>query len=285
MRGGRDGFVLVSALAVLAVLAAVVVGASVLVRSSVAEARLARDRLTEDALVHAGLEFAAYQLVALRRPPSELAGQRLRLDAGVVTLSAAAEAGKVDLNGADPKLLAGLWRALGLTSMTAETFADRVVDWRDPDGKRGRLGAERREYGAAGLPGPADDAFATVDDVRNVLGVGVAEARALKPFLTVANPRGRVSALEAPPEVLRATPGLGRPVIDQILSLRRRGAASMEAVQQLLGGGSTAPLGAFYGPAFRVEIAIEDARRRPARAYEILKGEGPRLFWVLREER
>lgn len=284
MRDRRAGFVLVSALAVLAVLAALVGGAAALVRSALAEASLLREELTRDALVHAGLELAAYQSFALSRPPADMAGQRFRLDAGVATLAVTAENGKVDLNGADAELLAGLWRSLGLGPLSAQAFADRVIDWRDKDDKRGRFGGERAEYESAGRPGPANASFAAVDDVQYVLGVSPAAARALRPYLTVANPSGQLSALAAPPATLRALPKMDAGTLDAILAARRKGGpAAGPAVEKLLSDrGATATV--TYGPAFRIEVAVETRRAHPPQAFLALRGNARELYRIIRAD-
>lgn len=83
------------------------------------------------------------------------------------------EAGKVDLNHADPVLLAALLRALGTGPMAARQLAGAIVDWRDadalvqPDG-----GAEDAAYAAAGLPYGAKDApFESVAELQRVRGM------------------------------------------------------------------------------------------------------------------
>ena len=57
----------------------------------------------------------------------------IRLSTGDIRLTVVDEAGRVDLNSADPTLLAGLFSAAGGKSLSNQAFASRVVDWRDKD--------------------------------------------------------------------------------------------------------------------------------------------------------
>lgn len=218
----RGGFILVSVLGAMIVLAGLVAAVSYLVRTAVVGAANARERLVMDALSHAGVELAGYQLFTVRRPAAEVNAQRVRLDDGVVTLFVTAETGRIDLNRADLELLAGAWNAIGAPGMPPETFAARVVDYRDFDDEPSEKGgAEAPQYAEAG-PGraPANAPFEQVDDVQKVLGVSVAAARALAPLLTVYNPSGKVSVFDATPAVLRAIPGRG--VAERIAAIRAK---------------------------------------------------------------
>ncbi|GLK79463.1 general secretion pathway protein GspK [Methylopila turkensis] len=286
MRRGEGGFVLVSALAVLAVLAGLVVGAGALARSSAAGAIAAKETLARDALANAGLELAAYQIFVLRRAPHEVSARRIRLDGGTVEVSVASESGKVDLNGADKDLLAGLWRSVGLGTLSPEAFAARIMDWRDADDQAAKEGAERPAYQAAGRDGPADAPFQDADDLRHVLGVGVEGARALKRFVTVANPEGRVAALAAPLEVLRALPKVDGPTLAAVLRLQRSGGEDRaKALQAALQGKGVAAKAAF-GPSFAVTVRSDDGVRPRVDRYVLMRSSAPdRLYDVIDFER
>jgi general secretion pathway protein K len=72
------------------------------------------------------------------------------------------EAGRVDLNAADPETLASVLDA-GL--------AARIADWRDADDAAVPQGAERAEYRRAGRSsGPRNAPFETTAELRQVLG-------------------------------------------------------------------------------------------------------------------
>lgn len=233
--GGRGGFILVSTLGALIVLGGLVAAVAYLTRAAVLGAAAARETLVVDALVNAGVELAGYELFSLRRPAALVNGQRIRLNDGVVTLFVVSEAGKIDLNAAPPELLGLLWSSIGSPGMPPETFAARVVDYRDTDDQVSpKGGAEVPQYTAAGPDRlPANAPFETVDDLRNVLGVSSTQVRTLAPMLTVQNPTGKIAVLEASPATLRILPG-GARAADQIAALR---AAQAQSQRQAAGGG------------------------------------------------
>lgn len=274
-RGGRGGFILVSTLGALIVLTGLVAAISYLVRTTIIGAASKRSELTIDSLIGSGIELAGYQLFMLRRPTDAMNGQQIRMNDGVVTLFAAPEAGKIDLNGSPPELLASAWASIGAPGMKPETFAARVADYRDADSEVSEKdGAEAAQYSASGLRSPPANApFEQVDDLQNVLGVSAAATLALKPLLTVHNPGGKVSALGASAAVIRAMPD-GAQLFDKIMALRanpppppdRRGdpdGGGGDAMQKALGEQaelfSFEPTSAAY--TVRVEVARPDARR------------------------
>jgi general secretion pathway protein K len=264
MRGhGREGFILVAVLGVLVVLAGLVGAASYLVRTAATGAAGLRDDLVLDALTQAGLELAGYQLFMLNRPTADINAQQIRLNDGVVTLFVTSEAGKIDLNGAPPELLAGVWRASGGASMTPETFAARVADYRDADSeKTPKGGAEAADYAAAGPAArPADAPFAQVDELQHVLGVTPQEVRAIEPLLTVHNPDGKLSALDASPQALRALPELAAAAVDRIVSLRRRGGQELERQLKTALGDQEEFVSFEPGAAFSVRVEVRRGDR------------------------
>jgi general secretion pathway protein K len=112
------------------------------------------------------------------------------------------EQGKVDINAADPGLLAALFRALQVEPDQAQRLASAIVDWRDNDSlTQPQGGAEDPDYASAGLPYGAKDApFETVAEVEQVLGMTRAVYRRVAPYLTVFTGNGTPdSALAAAP--------------------------------------------------------------------------------------
>lgn len=207
-RAPRAGFILLAVLVVFALAASLLGAISLLARSAVDGAVVVADDLRAGLILDAGITLAAWQLFGAGRSADDLAGQEIRFDAGVVRIAVEGEAGRVDLNGAAPVLLAAAWRAAGRRGLSADAFAARVVDWRDEDGDDEEDGAETAAYAAAGLPAPRDGPFRTVGDLAFVLGVGPDDVAALDPFLTVYNPDGRLAAGDAPRALLDALPGL-----------------------------------------------------------------------------
>ena len=88
-----------------------------------------------------------------------------------VSLVVQREAGRIDLNTANPDLLTALFAANGWRESDASSMAARIVDWRDPDDETSPGGAESKEYQAAHLSyGPHNGLFESVDELRQVLG-------------------------------------------------------------------------------------------------------------------
>ena len=108
MRGGRDGFIVVAVLAVLALLTSLVGALGLAVRGEIDAASTAREQIRLDGLTQAAVALVAYELYMLKRPAHRVDGREIRLDDGIVLVRVEDEAGKVDLNGAEPALLAGL---------------------------------------------------------------------------------------------------------------------------------------------------------------------------------
>lgn len=213
----RAGFILVAVLGVMALLASLMGGTTLLVRAAFEGAQAKSDDLALEGLLRAGLDLAAHELYGLRLPPALIEGQEIRLDTGTVTLSVSDEAGLIDLNGADPALLAAAYRAVGGRSLRPEDFAARVVAWREryaPKGDVPQIDESRRP--------PRREGFRTVGELRWLPGITLAEAAALAGLVTVNNPGGRIDPASAPPAVLLALPGIRPPVVAQVLALRRR---------------------------------------------------------------
>lgn len=255
---GRDGFILASVLGALIVLAGLVGAVSYLVHAAVVGAAAQREALTTDALLRSGVELAGFELFMLRRPAALVNNQRVRLNDGVVTLFVAAESGKIDLNAAPPEVLGALWSSIGAPQMRPETFAARVVDYRDEDSEPSEGdGAETPQYAAAGPDRlPANAPFERVDDIRNVLGVTPQAARLLAPMLTVHNPSGKLSALDAAPATLRALPG-GPRVVDQVRVLRSQLPIDDGKLQQALGETAKFVSVEPFSPAYTVRVQAE----------------------------
>ena len=124
------------------------------------------------------------------------------------------EQGKIDINAADPTLLAGLFRAVGVPPDKATSLASAMVDWRDADSlTQPQGGAEDPDYASAGLPYGAKDApFETVAEAEQVLGMTPAIYAQVKPYLTVFTGRGTPDTSSAAGPVLTAM-GLDGPAL------------------------------------------------------------------------
>lgn len=274
-RSGREGFILVSVLVSLIVLGGLVAAVAYLTRAAVVGAAAAREALVTDALVNSGVELAGYELFSLRRPASLVNGQRIRLNDGVVTLFTASEAGKIDLNGAPPELLAALWASIGAPGMTPETFAARVVDYRDLDDEPSKNGgAETPQYVAAGPNRlPANALFERIDDLQKVLDVTPAQVSMLAPMITVHNPSGKIAALDASPATLRVIPN-GARALGQLQALKEQrdagtsGDDQENALERLLG--DAAKFVTLDSPPTAFTVRVEAERNGSRRTVDVI---------------
>jgi general secretion pathway protein K len=115
---------------------------------------------------------------------------------------------RLHVNRASEVELSALASALGLPRTEAGAFADRMLDWRDPDDLPRAHGAEAGTYAAARAASrPRNGPFHDVDEVAGVHAVTPALHRRLAPLLTAAGD-GRINVNSATVEVLRTIPGV-----------------------------------------------------------------------------
>lgn len=130
------------------------------------------------------------------------------------------ESGKIDINTATPQLLTSLFQSVGAAD--PEALADALKDWRDADDLRSPKGAEKEDYAAAGKAyGPANAAFESVDELRQVLGMTDELYRRLERSITVHSYQPGVNTAVAPREVLLALPGATPEQVDAYIEQRR----------------------------------------------------------------
>jgi|GEM_PF-420370 len=158
------GFVLVAVLWILAALATLASIYSSYTVNSATASHIADDRVQADASIRAGLEMAVYRQLSLPEKARPVRGGfDLHVGRTGVTVQFRSEASRIDLNAASPDLLAGVFVAVGVDPMRAQTFAARVVGWRtqpasgagqNPTGSVGANGAASQTQTQAGLSNP-----------------------------------------------------------------------------------------------------------------------------------
>lgn len=126
---------------------------------------------------------------------------------------------RVDVNRTEPERLRTLFVAAGIPPASADSLADAVADWRDPDDIPRPLGAEAAWYRAQGRPPPRDGAFADPRELRRVRGW--AAWPALDTLVDVE--AARVPVNHAAPAVLASLPGFGTEAVARVLEMRWRG--------------------------------------------------------------
>lgn len=163
------------------------------------------------ALARAGARRAIMELLAAgnsHRWPVNGHVQTMEILDTEVMISIRDATGLLDLNNASPDLLAALMRISGAAPEAQQALVGAILDWRDTDDLTRLNGAENDAYQSAGLGwGIHNGPFATVDELRYVLGMSDAYFNRLAPLLTVHSGRGGVNIEFAPPLLIEALTG------------------------------------------------------------------------------
>jgi len=188
----RDrGFILIVVISALGILALVAASFAQMTSSHVRTAASAVQSAGAEALADAGVQLAILDLVASQ--PAGAPRQRFARDGaaraceadggGVLVISVQDEAGKVDVNSGNERLLRALFSALGIPVSAA---VDALLDFRDADDNPRPHGAEQADYAAAGRSqGPKNAPLSVVDELEQVLGLSAADVARLRPHVTV----------------------------------------------------------------------------------------------------
>lgn len=191
--GDDGGFALVVVLLALGVLGLITATFSSAVRSHLRSTQALAAVARAEALADGGIALALSDLMVVREDRTR--PRRFAIDGTAVacglgdgdrlSLSVQDEAGRVDLNSGGEALLLALLKGSGVGGDEAARLVDRLLDFRDRDGDRRPLGAERADYAAAGLPGPKDAPLDAVDELAQVLGADSNLIDRLRPAITV----------------------------------------------------------------------------------------------------
>lgn len=235
-RPRAEGFVLIAVLSVMALLSGIAIIMLTSSRNSVDIAAIESSDIAADAMIQSGISIAAYQLFVLKSPPERINMQQIRLDRGTVTLTASTDAAKVDLNTSSKTLLEAAYQAAGLKTLSPQSFAARVADWRDADDDMSDDGAETAQYEAAGLSyAPANRPFRSTADLQWVPGISAADIKTLSDFVTVYNPRGRLDVFSASAALIAALPNVDADTVARVIAVRKeRNAASIAKLDDIL---------------------------------------------------
>jgi general secretion pathway protein K len=168
-----------------------------------------------------------------------------------VTIAVFNESSRINLNQADPQLLAALMRLLGVEEEDAARLADAIADWRDEDDLKLLNGAEDADYEAAGRPLGAKDApFATVEELQQVLGMDPLLYLRLAPELTVEAEAASPDPKFASSAVIAALEGIS--LEDAELRVQERDSPVLEGAQ----GPRAVDRG---GPLYRIQVREQAA--------------------------
>jgi general secretion pathway protein K len=235
--GGRKGIASLLVLWALLLLGTMATAFSLAMRTEAQAARNGYDEARAYYLARSGIDRVIAMLAAM--PPDNVAGAPIEGQSGdgayVVRLER--ETGKIDLNGVPEPLLKALLRNAGLPEAEAEALGDAILDWRDADDDRRPQGAEASEYAKLPEPiRPRNGPIASIGELQSVSGMPPAffDAFVSRAFTTHGSGGGSVIDVNAaPPELLRAMPGIAPELAAAIVE--RRSSAPLAGPADLLG--------------------------------------------------
>ncbi len=211
-RAGRghaaNGFALILVLWILVLLAAIGVVLLANARSETAIAHNVVAAASAEALADAGIAHAGFNLSDPGSPDGwEADGgkHQLSLPGGLVTISVQDETWKINPNHASDRLLAALFETCGADGRRAKALGAAVADWVSPGETPTPSGAKLKQYQAAGLDyGPPGEPFASLDELRFVLGMTPEILSKVRPYLTLYTTSDQPDPRHAPVLVRRA---------------------------------------------------------------------------------
>jgi general secretion pathway protein K len=261
-RGAARGFILIAVLWIIAALATLASIYSIYAIRTAAASHVADDRLQAEASIRAGVELAAFQLLAAPEQTRPTHGAlEARIGRTKIAVRYRSERARIDLNAAPKELLAGLFVAVGIGDSEAESYADHIVGWRvapDPNADN----AEASAYKTAGLPYPPRQApFNDPLELSLVIGLPPEIVERILPDVTVFSGAAQIDVIDADPEVLAALPNMTPDILQKVLAARAANPEDSQGLTKLLGpaGGGA---GVEPGKTFRVGVLVDLGRGR-----------------------
>jgi general secretion pathway protein K len=140
------------------------------------------------------------------------------------------ESGKINLNtltDSNGIILKNLLINNGVAEEAAVIVVDSILDWKDKDNLHRLHGAEDEYYQSLPRPYKARNAaFDSLEELVFVRGMtrpilqGSAERKGILPFCTIHSTSDKINLLSAPPEVLKAIPGMTDDMVQRIMEYR-----------------------------------------------------------------
>ena len=210
MNGRQDGMALVVVLWLIVLLSIMAAGHT---RGTHVDTQLAARQLAvaqARGYAEAGINHTALMLLSVKGQEVPVDGRifGISIDDTTVTLAVRQATGLVDLNTASPDVLDAAVRAAGIEDARRRAVVDAILDWRDGDNLSHLDGIEDADYAAAGLPWSSrDGAFAAIDELRYIPGIGQDVFERLAPLVTVFSEKPGVDLRLAPPILAEAVTG------------------------------------------------------------------------------
>lgn len=202
----EQGFVLITVLWIVALLAAAAIAFTVSMRSQLLLQRNLASLAQAERIADGLTRWSALRLAEGNIDGAALAG---RMDycrwspdirAGIAIQD---QGGLIDINAASPALLSALIDGLAPNPASAQAAFAEILDYRDLDQTAQRGGDEPAIY--PGRPfGPKDDAFQTVDELDQIPSLEGGLFTRLRPLLTVSSQQMGFDLARAPAALLTA---------------------------------------------------------------------------------
>ena len=188
MRGqSEEGIALIAVLWTLMLLSVIAISLCLETRSSARIARNTADNAAAAAAADAGIQRAILDLVTVpdaKKFRTDGTVYKWRFANSAVHMSVQDEASKVDLNRAPEAAFAALFASVGVDPGKAQSLADAIADFRDPDNFSRPRGAEEADY--RGLAwGPKNAPFQGIEELQQVLGMTAEIYQRVAPNLTI----------------------------------------------------------------------------------------------------
>jgi general secretion pathway protein K len=206
---GEEGYVLVAAVASIAVFAAMALAMLSATRAAIVTGTAEVDQARAVAAADAGIAIALSGLLVddpAARWPIDASPRTIAFAGAQVSVKVEDERGKVPLNLMDEPMAERLLAAFGIEGEQAKVMRDSLLDWLDSDEDRRPYGAEAPFYAPLGYQ-PRNGAFASVGELRRVRGFDAGVVARMAPLLTVNFGRGNFEPSHAQPIAIQIMMG------------------------------------------------------------------------------
>lgn len=198
----RRGSVLVLLLLVTALLAVLASVAADVVRAGRGSSRAYADSVRTELAMRSAIEHVVAE--ARVTLPQFEGSHRIRSSDAEVVLTLHDEIGRIDINCAEPELLAGIFKVAGVSQDAAARYAAHIVE------KRGDLEDQPHDGKAAPNAKRPGTPFRHVSELAAGGQIPVAAVQAIQPFVTVTSGQPRINPMLALPPVILAIPGVDK---------------------------------------------------------------------------
>lgn len=271
-RSAECGFALVSVLWVLALLALFSAGVIALVRSDTLVARSLAKEAQAEGWADAAVYYVLNSLIEDRIPAGLSFDGRtgvVQIAAQAVTVSVQDEAGKIDLNYADPEILKNLFVKAGKQESDAEKMAFVLEKRRDAVMKAVSANALKK------IP------FRTIEEIKSLPGVDEQLYQRIYPAVTVYSQSSTPYTVTAPRLVLESMPNADPVSVESILS-RRQNISSAAVKDRTYRLGNADRKSTYSGKTFTIQATAVVGSSIFSRVVVVrVTDDNKKPFWIL----